>query len=279
MDPLFEIDRWIYDQTSERRFKKLQQKLNSGLPLPFSASIFHAQGINTRSPYFRPTNHQLWQCLNQNFYSKEPEPSALNSGIPDLEIFTCTNFEEEGSLEKSLRWLGFDMRRFYVLGRGIKSWSHSCKIQLMRDALQKSSSEYILYCDSHDCLITSLLNLRKKFESFACEILYNGERKICHPHFTKRFERNQNPTALYPFLNSGIWMARTDFARQFYRRLARFGEHPLLKNSDQAVIKYFFSDYAGLMRVDAHAKVFQTLQWIDFPRELASSTSENPCQN
>ena len=157
----------------------------------------------------------LWDCLC--YMSKRPQ---FKTNLPDnITLITFNNGREFGHngkklglLEESLDLFGI---KYTVLGYGIKEWKNSMKIELIDEFLKKVETQYVLSCDSSDVfLINKFDNICKIFENIGCEALFNAEKNswpIDLPQEIIKFGNSLNENY---FLNAGLWMSTTQFARE-----------------------------------------------------------------
>jgi hypothetical protein len=181
--------------------------------------------------------------------------------VPNITFLTWRNLPDQGSFEQSLSRLGYTC---VVLGQEIKRWENIAKIGLNREALARIDTEYVMACDSHDVvMLGDPAIVLDHFESIpGCEMLCNAEKNHWpRGLYTKDFEE---AVAEKPFcyLNSGVWIARTAFARELAEE-ATLVQPPQGWSGgwdDQGVFKMLYQRHYPVMRVDDHCRVFQSLR-------------------
>ena len=149
---------------------------------------------------------------------------------------------------------------YTVLGRDEKEWKNRKKITLLRDHLETVGSKYVIVADSSDVfLVGKFEGVVESFLGFGCDAVFNGEKSLWPldqaEHLVK-FEKGLHPTK---FFNAGLWIAKTDFAKE----LVEFcdGVQPETKyvNSEQARYKYAYHHFYPKIRVDFGCRIFQDL--------------------
>ena len=95
------------------------------------------------------------------------------------------------------------------------------KPKMLRDSLSKINTEYIMGWDITDTFFTTTPNkIVERFESeFDCDMLFNAE-VVCYPKEARELYETWNnydeivKQSPFRFLNSGLWIAKTDFCRE-----------------------------------------------------------------
>lgn len=217
----------------------------------------HASG----RPQFLP----LWQTIKYiDFQFKTSCPD-------DLTIVTYNNGPEgyngktNGLFEQSLHRAGVD--NFHVLGEGVKAWMNKLKISLLEQFIKHVKTEYILSSDSSDVLlIRGLEGLVDDFRTFNCEMVFNGEKNIWPTDLSQvivDFEKRVAGDSVFPFLNAGLWIARTEFVRSKIGEIKRYTFQTKHLLSEQIHYKQFYFNYHPQVQVDFRCKMFQNVNRVD----------------
>jgi hypothetical protein len=190
-----------------------------------------------------------------------PRLKSSQSPVRDITFLTWRNYPVAGSFEQSLSSLGYSCT---VLGQEIKRWSHIAKIELNRTALAKVDTEYVMACDAHDVIMLDDPSVvLDHFKSMPlCEMLFNAEKNHWPRGLpTKAFEES---VAEKPFcyLNAGVWIARTAFAKALAEEAAVTMPPPGWDGGwdDQGVYKLLYQKHYPAIRIDDRCRVFQTLR-------------------
>ena len=150
------------------------------------------------------------------------------------------------------------------MGKTIKkeNWSNFIKIKLIHDFLEKVQTKYILFCDNLDVVITKdLKNLLNDFNSFNCEWLFGAEEGI-YPLNVENYRLQQEISRKkrYEFLNSGLWIGKTEFIKQaFNEYMSLQSPNPKAVNSDQYVYTKCYLNYFPKIQIDFNCKIFMNL--------------------
>lgn len=140
------------------------------------------------------------------------------------------------------------------------------KPKMLRDSLNKIETEYIMGWDITDTFFTATPNeIVERFETeFDCEMLFNAE-VVCYPTEARElYESWSNYNSIvnnspFKFLNSGLWIAKTDFCREIIddviktKKLVHMGSFP----GDQGVFQQIYKKYYPKIQVDSLCKIFQ----------------------
>jgi hypothetical protein len=231
-------------------------------------NIIHAQNIRI------PKIKKLFDLICENSLSSV-EKSVENN----LQIVTATNNKNTSNLfsymEKS------NHKNFSIIGKEIKEWDFICKISLLKNFLEKVKTKYFLFCDSHDVIPIKINGIVEKFLSLNSDAIFNAEytfwpdstefnrHNSCnYPNFILVEEKEKNLSFLNPpmFLNSGLWIAKTDFAIEivnmfdfnFYKQFL-FEHNQKILPQDQTYYRDVFHATYPKTTLDYKSILFQTL--------------------
>jgi hypothetical protein len=206
----------------------------------------HAPGFNKKSQKFK-------ELVS---FSKFLKTSVSN----EITLITCGD-SEDGIFENLCKEIGINVCK---LGKTIKkeNWSNFIKIKLIHDFLEKVQTKYILFCDNLDVVITKdLKNLLNDFNSFNCEWLFGAEEGI-YPLNVENYRLQQEISRKkrYEFLNSGLWIGKTEFIKQaFNEYMSLQSPSPKAINSDQYVYTKCYLNYFPKIQIDFNCKIFMNL--------------------
>ncbi len=219
--------------------------------------VIHAQGPHTHKVH--------WQPIKQWFYAS---PKREVGPLRDTTVITCNNGHEAmGALEESLAHLGVPVR---VHGQGVDPWVNSRdKPRVLHAALQEIPTKYTLYIDSRDAIvIDDPHRIVDGFElDFDCAMLFGADR-LNWPN-VKRFkefeERVADEGSEFRYLNGGIWIAETAFAREVFVRACELPVVPEAPESEQGMLKQLFMDLYPRIRLDTRCRLFQNIGYVVTP--------------
>lgn len=153
------------------------------------------------------------------------EMGNITISKPDnLTIITAHNYSHVPLFELSLKRVGIND---YVVLRGDKRWRDSNKIPMMLKYLESGlcKTEYILFCDAKDVVITgSLHGPIELIERRSCDLLFmstsfKGEMKA-FPELKKQADEYNMGTNSY--LNSGVYIGRPSFIEEVFREALKY---------------------------------------------------------
>ena len=217
--------------------------------------VIHAQGSHAYKPY--------WQPIKEKFFATPP---ARLGAVEDLTILTWNNGHEAmGILERSLEHLGVPC---LVLGAGVKEWVNSRdKPRLTRDALDSVTTRFVAGVDSRDAIFVGhpRLVLERFRSEFDCELVFSADR-MNWPNLGefRRFE-DSLPGAQasdFRYLNSGAWVGRTDFCREFFAAAVETPPVEAAPEADQGILKQLFQTFYPRVQLDYRSSMFQNIGFV-----------------
>lgn len=228
--------------------------------------LFHTQPIVAHAPGpprkdFERLCHAAWT---------QPERQCR---CDDLTVITWNNGggvkKPCGVFERSLARLGIQP---VVLGQGIKNWRNAGKLRLVAEALAEVRTPYVLIADSTDVLIfdSPAVALERFHKHFTCDLVFNATGSTCWPDLPEfvSFESSLPLAGAAQgrhWLNSGVCIGRTPFAREYFSNLAQAPAVPGFECSDQAVIKQQWPKWHPRVQLDYLCVMFQ---WINEERNV-----------
>jgi predicted O-methyltransferase YrrM len=166
-----------------------------------------------------------------------------------------------GLLERSLDRLGIPT---LVLGRGTTAWNNRLKFALTAEALERVETPLVIGADSCDVVFCDDpgLAVERFRRHFTCDLLFNASGSRCWPDLPEfvEFESAMPMAAVAQqrhWLNSGLFIGRTEFLRGYFRRLAEEPPVPGYERSDQAVIKRTWPEFYPRVQLDYLSLIFQ----------------------
>lgn len=191
----------------------------------------------------------------------------------DLSILTWNNGSRpdkpNGVFERSVARLGLTAQ---VLGEGVSPWRNIFKLRLTAEALQKIDTPYVLGADSGDVVLCDdpALLVERFRQHYTCDLLLNATGSRCWPELPDfvRFEKSLPRAKVAQgrhWLNSGVWIGKTEFCREFFARLA--DEPPIAgyEYSDQAIFKQTWPAWYPRVQLDYLSHLFQ---WYNEPQAV-----------
>lgn len=156
-----------------------------------------------------------------------------------------------------------------VLARGDTGWCNWKKFEYVSRFAEAAKTEYIAAFDSSDVLIVSPPEqIVEKFETFGCEMLFNGQRLPWPPDIDLGGFEEKIGVGPIRFLNSGVWIGRTEYvrwlAKNIYTLVPRMTKYPL---NEQPHVRVLYPREYPKMKVDCRSVVFQSLNRVG-PDEL-----------
>lgn len=213
--------------------------------------------------------HDDWR----RFASAVMDQPARRCLCPDVTILTWNSGERPdkpcGVLERSLEKLGVPT---LVLGRGTPNWKNIRKFAITAEALSQVKTPFVIGADSCDVVFFDNPQLAvDRFRShFDCGLLFNATGSRCWPELPEfvRFESSLPMTTVAQqrhWLNSGLFIGRTEFCREYFQHLAKEPPVAGYEWSDQAVIKRTWPQWSPRVQLDYFSQMFQ---WFNEDRRV-----------
>jgi hypothetical protein len=179
----------------------------------------------------------------------------------DLTFFTWRNRNETGSFEQSLSRMGYEC---FVVGQEIVKWNHIHKIALTQKAMKEVRTEYVMACDSHDVVfLGDPLVVLEHFKGLeGCQMLFNAEKNHWPKTWPTRAFEESNARKPFCYLNSGVWIAKTSFAKELAEEAVAVRPSPRwgIDWDDQGIYKLLYEKHYPVIQVDDGCNVFQSLR-------------------
>lgn len=252
---------WLYKYNS-RNQEKLRARQEHKLISNFS--VVHSQGLASKR-FYTSYNIECWDLLCKKLLNPGRDRGVHPEG---LTILSCNNNSGISVLEQSLQAMDFPQSRVRMLGKEVRTWSHIEKIRLIQEGLRSVETPYVLYVDSSDALVVTLHQTIQDFTNQNVDLIFGAERDICHPgNFMKREEKARAKRLGYPgkyvYLNAGVWMAKTEFARQFFSHCARVPPSNVMP-CDQAICRKVSFEYPESVALDYRGALFKNIQLSEY---------------
>lgn len=215
--------------------------------------------------------HVSWRRMVDSVMSQP----ARQCATPDVTIITWNNADDArptkpgGVLERSLARLGVTP---LVLGRGASDWQNRKKLAMTADALMSVKTPYVIGADSCDVVFwdNPQIVVDRFLQHFDCDLVFNATGSRCWPELPEyvRFESSLPMVAVAQnrhWLNSGLFVGRTDFCRQYFAELAQEPAEPNYEWSDQAIMKRTWPTFYPRVQLDYFSQMFQ---WFNEDRHV-----------
>ena len=222
--------------------------------------------------------HDRWHHFADAVMGQPPRTCRA----PDVTLFTWNTGSRPkrptkpcGVFERSAELLGLDV---LVLGQGKANWKNRDKFALAAERLADVKTPYVLGADSADVVLLDdpQIAVERFRRHFTCGMLFNATGSRCWPELPEliRFQQSLPMSPLMQgrhWINSGLLIGKTEFVRDYFRRLA--DEPPVsgYEASDQAVVMRTWQDWYPRVQADYLSQIFQ---W--FNEELDVMRLERP---
>lgn len=224
-----------------------------------SPQIIHAPGFAHAKPKLWHDVNRIWPTLSKKSFKVDPR----------LAIVTWNN-AQDSLVEQSLRHNGVDC---FVVGREYPEWNNLRKFDLVAEFCTKTTAEYVIGLDSFDVVFFGDPNrCLDRFLGMGLDLVFNAEL-VFYPKWpfayyqeAELYQRQVSPGP-FCFLNSGAWMGRREFCREFFSicstiklwTLYDMTAFPLVKNCDQSAIHGVARRFPGRVGVDHGCQIFQNV--------------------
>ncbi len=244
--------------------------------------IFHMNGSHLKNTAGRKLRTAVFDAINGNVYDGQ-------GGIRDTTYFICSSYgERETNIEKTFKFFKVP---YVMKGRGTDGWVNTMKAGLLADYLPSINTKYTMGIDSHDVLLLKDANgIVDTFENdFDCDMLFNAEL-VSYPENNEiaEFEKSIYGNSPFRYLNSGVWIAKTEFLKSVIGDILEFrSSRP---KSDQEIYRKVHQKYYPRVQIDNTCKIFQCTcsslkqhlrqsQWESDPDNLFDVTIEHAESN
>ncbi len=197
----------------------------------------------------------------RHVYPRLPVAEARHPVNEKLTIFVVSNLRELGSATRCLDFYGVSYLR---VGQHIVAFDGVTKLAAIIDFIPTVQTEYVMLIDSDDIFIPAdrfsdlVANYEKEYQ---CKMLFQaeswcfppGDQQMCE--FESGLVEVGNP---YKHLNSGIWIAKTDFLQSLQAEIASIKPYV---PGDQPVFKELYRRHHPEIKIDSQCKYFQSLAW------------------
>lgn len=225
-----------------------------------------------------------WDYPNRHYPAPTAAGISSNKLNKFVHMFTITNQKEHGSAVRQMRHFGMDVQ---VLGRNLQHYDHDVKIPLLIKHIPTIETDFTMFFDSDDIWFASdLEHLFKTFEKNKdCKMLCNADAWFFPGNnsdqsqdiqsWMKQTIANEGVRTPYEYLNSGLWVARTEFLQnEFLPRLKVLRAAQDLNMSiqtysdcDQSLFHFIYRDLYPAMKIDSTCMYFQPWNWSPWLEE------------
>ena len=238
---------------------KIKNKWTDSYP-----SVFHLNGKTK----FNRLGRRMWNELNHEVHNSVGLSHEKLREDVSL-CFLSWGYSELSMLEKSLAMFGLTYSNIADAGVLTKEMSNeeilSTKIELLGRWLEKNNPKYIIGWDAGDVFFLNHPNrVVEVFENeFDCDMLFNGELEV-YPmtakyvyNDLKKIKEYNNGSKVFKYLNSGLFIVKSEFYREIYEELMNT---PLLPGdpADQGIFQQLYLKYFPRIQVDVDCKIFQS---------------------
>ena len=206
-------------------------------------------GSHLKNTAGRKLRTEVFNFIDNNIYQG-------SGGIRDTTYFICSSYgERETNIEKTFNFFKVP---YVMKGRGIENWVNTMKAGLLAEYLPTINTKYTMGIDSHDVLLLKDANgIIDVFENdFDCDMLFNGEL-VSYPENNElaEFEKSIYGESPFRYLNSGVWIAKTEFLKTVMNDILEFrSSRP---KSDQEIYRKLHKKYYPSVQIDYKCKLFQ----------------------
>ena len=217
-----------------------------------------------------PDNRREFFDRKEKIQLSVPRTPETSNPVSNLSVVFVSNLKELGSSPRSLDHFGIP---YFVLGKDIVEWSNAEKLRAIHEFLPEVETKYLMFLDSDDTFVISHLRyVVDLFErEFSCEMLINAAQNCWPPElFSDEFREcvdfaeNVAEARLgsRKYINSGAWIARTSFYREFSEDL--LATKAPQEGDDQGLFYILYKKYYPRILLDYRCQIFH----CEFDEEL-----------
>ncbi|QIE43324.1 hypothetical protein G5B39_14890 (plasmid) [Rhodobacteraceae bacterium SC52] len=215
--------------------------------------LFHAQGYHD----FKP----VWPRIRAHVFGAPPRQIGQSDRVT---VLTCNNGHDAmGLFEDSCAHLGVPV---VVAGREFTEWSNAVhKPQAILNALADVRTPWVLHADSRDAILAGNPDrlVDDMARDFAGADMVFGGCQLSWPNAEdlSSFELGLpgSESSDYKHLNGGLWIARTDFARELFSAVLATEPHPAAPESEQGKLRKLFPNYYPRIVIDYGLRMFHNV--------------------
>ena len=155
-------------------------------------------------------------------------------------------------------------------------WYMPNKIQFFLNVLNSINTEYVMFLDGYDVLITQLNDIIQKFESQKYHVLF-GPSCNNYPDVKIDIVKNRFMHGPYRYFNAGCVIGYRDDLIKFYTEALEFINISNQLKSEQFVLrhvyaKYSYDDEQDFVGVDYNCNIFQSMGVTDSTIDYNNNT-------
>ena len=166
------------------------------------------------------------------------------------------NYKNLGLFESCCDRLGVN---YTILSDNTKIWTNRLKIPTTFNFLNTCKKDFIFAADSSDVFAFDIPKI-SIFDVLQCDAIFNAEIKFWPPEFYDlKHKEDSLVQRQFRYLNSGLWFAKTSFARELFKELNYLYEinfMPEFVKSDQVLFKYLYTKYFPKIKIDSDCNIF-----------------------
>lgn len=195
---------------------------------------------------------------------------------PDVTFVTWNSGERTarpdkpcGVFEQSLRRMGIEP---IVSGKGKTHWKNLDKFALTAAALEQVKTPFVIGADSCDVVFFDdpQIAVDRFRRHFTCDLLFNATGSTCWPQLPEfvQFQSSLPMAAVAQgrhWINSGLFIGRTEFCREYFKQLAKLPPIMPFSESDQAIVMQTWPDWYPRVQADYLSLLFQ---WFNEDRSV-----------
>ena len=233
-----------------------------------------------QNKFKKPDNITFITCHN---YIDDETGTAESKLHRDNKLYTSEDGRKITMFEKSAEWLGIELVVLTkpVCGHHVVDkkmigkygmYSHIMKEEWVLEYLESDefpNTELVMWCDAGDVIfIDSPQRIIDVFYEYNCDLLYStttffhGNKGGYHDDFMEGAARWQNELKPGLYLNAGVAIGRSDFAKEVLREMlefkwdTRFTQHPpeapehIKMADDQEILRYLHPKFYPRMKID-----------------------------
>ncbi len=231
------------------------------MPIRITNELFGSHPIVGHCP--GPT-HGRWRRIVDAVLSQKMRAARG----PDATFLTWNTGARPGRPDKPCGLFERSLAQFQiepmVVGQGRKNWRNRDKLQLTADALESITTPYVVGGDSCDVMFFDdpALIVSRFRKHFTCDLLFNSTGSSCWPQLPRLMEfQVSRPIAKFlkgrHWINSGLFVGKTQFCREYFRELANAPPVEGYGHSDQAVVMETWPRWYPRVQADDLCQIFQ----------------------
>lgn len=190
---------------------------------------------------------------------------------PNLTIVSCWTDDTKCHLLQQLNKFGINLVNAVPdnYDRSVK-WDMTNKIQFYIEYLkEKVKTDYVLLLDGYDVLLTSTIDIVKRFKATGYRIIFNTTYNKYPKEDIEVIENRRNKLGDFQYFNAGCCIGYREDLIKFYTECLNYKDIPNPARSEQKILRHCFANYSNdplqkFIWLDTNRIIFHTMAHTEY---------------